>query len=31
MRCEATTAERLAEIRAAIEVHLAAARAARAG
>ncbi|HEX3476278.1 MAG TPA: hypothetical protein VHT91_14735, partial [Kofleriaceae bacterium] len=28
MRCEATTAERLAEIRAAIEAHLAAARAA---
>jgi phosphomannomutase/phosphoglucomutase len=31
MRCEATTAERLAELRAAIEGHLAAARAARGG
>src|SRR5215475_3117253 len=31
MRCEATTAERLAEIRAAIEAHLASARAARGG
>ncbi|HEX3757493.1 MAG TPA: phosphomannomutase/phosphoglucomutase [Kofleriaceae bacterium] len=31
MRCEATTAERLAEIRAAIEGHVAAARAAHAG